>query len=41
MTDVHDIEMQVSYYYGELKVKVILNIRKGKRQFVAIRVLII
>lgn len=36
-----DIEMKILYYYGELKVMVILQILKGKRQFVTIRVLII
>jgi hypothetical protein len=41
MIVVHDIEMKISYYYGELKVMVILNIPKGKRQFAAIRVLVI
>jgi hypothetical protein len=41
MTVVHDDEIKISYYCGELKVMVILNILKGKRQFVAKRVLII
>jgi len=40
MTVVHDNEMKI-YYCGELKVMVILNILKCKRQFVAVRVLII
>jgi len=41
MTVVHDIEMKISYYFGELKVMVILNILNSTRQFFAIRVLII
>jgi hypothetical protein len=41
MTVVLDNEMKMIYYCGELKVMVILNILKGKRQFVAVRVLII